>query len=203
MIILAEKRSMETLVFATNNAHKLEEVKQILEGYFNVIGMTEAGFNDDIPENEPTLEGNARVKAKYMANQLKSHVFADDTGLEIEALNGEPGVISARYAGAGKKAEDNIQLVLEKLKGESDRKAQFRTVICLIFNEKEYLFEGIVKGTILTQKHGSSGFGYDPIFQPEGFTDSFAEMDMMVKNKISHRGLAIQKMVDFLKNRIA
>ncbi|MFA6402641.1 MAG: RdgB/HAM1 family non-canonical purine NTP pyrophosphatase [Salinivirgaceae bacterium] len=191
---------MEQLIFATNNRHKLEEVKHILSGLFQVVGMSEAGFTEDIPENEPTLEGNARTKAQFIYNLTKSNVFADDTGLEIEALNGEPGVFSARYAGPSKTSEDNLQLVLQKMKTAENRKAQFRTAICLILNHKEYLFEGIVKGTLLTQKQGASGFGYDPIFQPDGYAESFAQMPINLKNKISHRGLAMQKMVSFLNN---
>jgi XTP/dITP diphosphohydrolase len=190
---------MERLIFATNNLHKLEEVKHILAGVFEVVGMAEAGFTEDIPENEPTLDGNACAKARYINIRTHENVFADDTGLEILALNGEPGVYSARYAGPGKHAEDNLQLVLEKMRLISERQAQFRTAICLILNNKEYLFEGIVKGTILRQKQGLAGFGYDPIFQPEGFTESFAQMQLSLKNQISHRGLAMQKMMGFLK----
>jgi len=189
---------MDRLIFATNNPHKLEEVKQILSGFFQVVGMSEAGFTENIPENEPTLEGNARTKAQFIYSRTKANVFADDTGLEIESLNGEPGVFSARYAGPGKTSEDNLQLVLEKMKTAVNRKAQFRTAICLILNHKEYLFEGIVKGTLLTQKKGDSGFGYDPIFLPDGYSESFAQMPMNLKNQISHRGLAMQKMVSFL-----
>lgn len=189
----------ETLIFATQNKHKLEEVNHLLNDLFNVIGLHDAGFGDDIPEDEPTLEGNARFKARYIYNKLHKNVFADDTGLEIEALNGEPGVISARYAGEGKNPEDNIQLVLKKLQGVENRKAQFRTVICLIFNHQEFVFEGVVKGTLLTEKNGISGFGYDPIFKPDGYEETFAQMPMELKNKISHRGLAIQKLIAFLQ----
>ena len=191
---------MKKLIFATNNQHKLHEVKLILADLYEVVGMAEAGFTDDIPENEPTLEGNARLKARYIHSRTNENVFADDTGLEIAALNGEPGVYSARYAGPGKQSEDNLQLVLTKMKNITARNAQFRTAICLVLNNREYLFEGIVKGTILHQKEGMAGFGYDPIFQPEGFSQSFAQMPLSVKNQISHRGLAIQQMTEFLKN---
>ena len=193
----------ETLIFATQNKHKLEEGNHLLNDFFNVIGLHDVGFGDDIPEDEPTLEGNARFKARYIYNKLHKNVFADDTGLEIEALNGEPGVISARYAGEGKNPEDNIQLVLKKLHGVENRRAQFRTVICLIFNHQEFLFEGVVKGTLLTEKNGISGFGYDPIFKPDGYEDTFAQMPMELKNKISHRGLAMQKLIAFFANMLA
>lgn len=190
---------MEKLIFATNNNHKLEEVKQMLQGIYQVIGLKEAGIDEDIPENEPTLEGNAITKARFVQNKLNTNVFADDTGLEVEALNGEPGVYSARYAGPGKDSIDNMKKVLQNLKYKTQRSAQFRTSICLILNNKEFLFNGIAKGNILEQAIGKSGFGYDPIFQPLGYSISFAEMDMDEKNKISHRGLAIQKLVQFLK----
>ncbi|MCK9205541.1 MAG: RdgB/HAM1 family non-canonical purine NTP pyrophosphatase [Salinivirgaceae bacterium] len=189
----------ETLIFATQNKYKLEEVNHLLNGLFNVIGLHDAGFGDDIPEDEPTLEGNARFKARYIYNKLHKNVFADDTGLEIEALNGEPGVISARYAGEGKNPEDNIRLVLKKMRGVENRQAQFRTVICLIYNHTEFVFEGVVKGSLLTEKNGISGFGYDPIFKPDGYEDTFAQMPMELKNKISHRGLAMQKLIAFLQ----
>ncbi len=189
---------MERLIFATNNPHKLQEVAHILKGLFEVVGMNEAGFIEDIPENELTLEGNAKAKAQFIYSRTLANVFADDTGLEIESLNGEPGVFSARYAGQGKSSEDNLQLVLQKMESVGNRKAQFRTTICLILNNKEYLFEGIIKGIILTKKQGASGFGYDPIFQPDGYSESFAQMPMELKNQISHRGLATKKMVEFL-----
>jgi len=193
---------MEKLVFATNNPHKLTEVKHMLQDLYEVIGMKEAGFFEDIPENEPTLEGNARTKALYIYNKLKVNVFADDTGLEIAALNNAPGVYSARYAGSDKNSIANMNMVLEKMKNESNRKAQFRTAICLILNSKEYIFEGIVKGKILEKPIGEAGFGYDPIFEPQGYNISFAQMDMTEKNTISHRGRAIQQLVNFLKTQI-
>jgi len=192
---------MEKLIFATNNEHKLSEVKHMLNGMYNVMGLKEAGIFEDIPENEPTLEGNARVKAQFVHNKFKVNVFADDTGLEITALKGEPGVISARYAGEGRDSVDNMNMVLNNLNEVSDRSAQFRTSICLILNDKEFFFEGIVKGTILEKAQGKAGFGYDPIFQPENYAVSFAQMGMDEKNNISHRGRAIQKLIEFLKTQ--
>lgn len=192
---------MDKLIFATNNEHKLNEVKQMLKELYIVLGLKEAGIFEDIPENESTLEGNARTKAQYVHNKLNVNVFADDTGLEIQALNGEPGVISARYAGPGKDSIDNMNKVLIKMNGVSDRSAQFRTSICLILNNKEYFFEGVVTGNILENPLGKAGFGYDPIFQPENHTISFAQMGMDEKNLISHRGRAIQKLVQFLKTQ--
>jgi len=189
---------MEKLIFATNNNHKLTEVKQILNGIFEVTGLKEAGIDEDIPENEITLEGNARAKAVYVYNKLKTNVFADDTGLEIEALNNEPGVYSARYAGENKNSQDNMNKVLQEMQNISNRKARFRTAICLILNNTEYTFEGIVNGTILKKPVGNAGFGYDPIFQPEGYNISFAQMDAAEKNKISHRGKAIEQLMNFL-----
>ena len=192
---------MEKLIFATNNEHKLTEVKHMLKNSFQVLGLKEAGINEDIPENEPTLEGNAKTKAQFVHKRLKTNVFADDTGLEIKALNGEPGVFSARYAGTDKNSTQNMQKVLQAMDGEKQREAQFRTSICLILNNKEFMFEGIVKGQILKDKKGDTGFGYDPIFEPDGYTKSFAQMGMDEKNKISHRGQAVQKLVKFLKSK--
>jgi XTP/dITP diphosphohydrolase len=192
---------MEKLIFATNNEHKLSEVKQMLEGLYQVIGLEEAGIFEDIPENEPTLEGNARFKARFIHEKFNMNVFADDTGLEIESLNGEPGVFSARYAGEAKNSDNNMKKVLFNLSNSTNRSAQFRTVLCLILNYKEFLFEGIVKGEILEKPIGHTGFGYDPIFKPEGHSLSFAEMGMKEKNEISHRGRAIQKFVQHLKSK--
>ncbi|MDA3891783.1 MAG: RdgB/HAM1 family non-canonical purine NTP pyrophosphatase [Salinivirgaceae bacterium] len=192
---------MEKLIFATNNEHKLTEVKQMLNGLYEVQGLFEAGINEDIPENEPTLQGNAKTKAQYVHKILNANVIADDTGLEIKSLNNQPGVYSARYAGSNKDSVANMNKVLHNMIGEQDRQAQFRTSICLILNNEPYFFEGIVKGNILEKPTGKSGFGYDPIFQPENYTTSFAQMDMIEKNKISHRGLAIQKLVAFLKTQ--
>jgi len=192
---------MEKLIFATNNEHKLIEVKQMLSGLFEVVGLNEAGISEDIPENEPTLEGNAEIKAQYVHKKLNTNVFADDTGLEIAALNNEPGVYSARYAGTDKDADANMKKVLDKMQNITHRKAQFRTSICLILHNKTYFFEGHVKGEILNSASGSKGFGYDPIFKPEEYEGSFAEMPMDEKNKISHRGRAIQQLIEFLKNQ--
>ncbi|WP_297097644.1 non-canonical purine NTP diphosphatase [uncultured Draconibacterium sp.] len=187
------------LVFATNNKHKLEELQAILGNHFSLLSLKDIECFDEIPEEQPTLEGNASQKAFYIYDKFKIDCFADDTGLEIEALNGEPGVFSARYAGEDKNPEANMQKVLEKLAKINERKARFRTVISLVIDGEETQFEGIVNGEILKEKRGGSGFGYDPIFKPDGFDQSFAEMGLEDKNKISHRGRAVQKLVDYLK----
>jgi XTP/dITP diphosphohydrolase len=192
------KKSME-LVFATNNKHKLGELQAILGKRFKLLSLNEIGCNEEIPEEQETLEGNAAQKAFFVFNKFGYNCFADDTGLEIEALNGEPGVYSARYAGEEKSAEANMDKVLGKLSKIKNRNARFRTVISLVVNGTETQFEGIVEGEILHDKKGGSGFGYDPIFQPKGFTQSFAEMNLSDKNKISHRGKAVEKLVDYLK----
>lgn len=186
------------LVFATNNQHKLQELKQLLDGSFELLSLNDINCKEDIPENQETLEGNAAEKSFYIFNKFGLNCFADDTGLEIDALNGEPGVYSARYAGEEKSPEKNIELVLQKLSEIKNRKARFRTVISLVINGREVQFEGIVNGHILEEKKGISGFGYDPIFQPDESTLSFAEMSMDEKNKISHRGRAVQKLVEYL-----
>ncbi len=186
------------LVFATNNQHKLQELQAILGDEFRLLSLKDIGCNEDIPEEQPTLEGNASQKSHYIFNKFGYNCFADDTGLEIDALNGEPGVYSARYAGEEKSAEANMEKVLRKMAKINRRKARFRTVISLIINGKEDLFEGVVNGEILFSKKGGSGFGYDPIFQPDGFEKSFAEMGMDEKNKIGHRGRAVQKLINFL-----
>jgi XTP/dITP diphosphohydrolase len=191
---------MEQLIFATNNLHKLTEVKSMLQGLYHVVGMAEAGITDDIPEEAETLEGNALEKARYLHRLLGQNIIADDTGLEIEALDGEPGVYSARYAGPQKNPADNMQKVLDELWGVTNRKAQFRCVICLILHNQEHLFEGVVEGEILHHPTGQGGFGYDPIFKPKGFLNSFAELPPDTKNQISHRGIAVAKMVAFLKS---
>ncbi len=187
------------LVFATNNQHKLQELQAMLGNHFELLSLTEIGCDEDIPEEQPTLEGNARQKAFYIYQKYGLPCFADDTGLEIEALNGEPGVFSARYAGEEKSSEANMDKVLDKMSKINHRDARFRTVISLVINNREIQFEGIVNGKILHQKRGSSGFGYDPIFQPAGQELSFAEMSLPEKNKISHRGRAVSKLVDYLK----
>ena len=189
------------LVFASNNKHKLEEVKSALGAGFTVVSLSEIGCYDDIPEEQPTLEGNALQKARYVYERFHKNCFSDDTGLEIEALDGRPGVYSARYAGVGCSFEDNINKVLSEMQPHTNRKARFRTVIALILDGKEYLFEGQVDGHILREWQGTNGFGYDPIFQPTESTVSFAEMDLEEKNKISHRGRAVEELVVFLKNK--
>ena len=190
------------LVFASNNKHKLEEVKSALGTAFNVISLSEINCYDDILEDQPNLEGNALKKARYIYEKYGKNCFSDDTGLEIEELDGRPGVYSARYAGEECSFEDNINKVLSQMQNIDNRKARFRTVIALIINGKEYLFEGQVEGNILREKHGQGGFGYDPVFQPSGYTLSFAEMDMDTKNTISHRGKALEKLTDFLNKLI-
>jgi len=187
------------LVFATNNQHKLQELQAMLGNHFELLSLTEIGCDEEIPEEQPTLEGNARQKAFFIYEKYGMACFADDTGLEIEALNGEPGVFSARYAGEEKSSEANMNKVLNKMSKINHRDARFRTVISLVINNRETQFEGIVNGKILHQKRGSSGFGYDPIFQPAGQELSFAEMSLPEKNKISHRGRAVCKLVDYLK----
>jgi len=186
------------LVFATNNQHKLEEVSQILGEKVEILSLADINCDVDIPETADTLEGNALLKAEYIYNNYGINAFADDTGLEIEALNNEPGVYSARYAGEEKSAQANMLKVLEKLEGIENRKAQFRTAISLILDGKTYLFEGIIKGTIIKEKRGEAGFGYDPIFMPDGYDKTFAELGNDVKNEISHRALAVNKLCEFL-----
>lgn len=188
------------ILFASQNINKVKEISKLLPAHIEIIGLKDIQFNEEIPETEPTLEGNAILKATHLSKTLDYPIFADDTGLEIDALNGEPGVLSARYGGEDKNAELNMALVLTKMDGIKERKAQFRTVISLEMNGENHCFEGIVKGEIREQKSGADGFGYDPIFQPEGYDVTFAEMSMEEKNKISHRGLAVQKLVDFLKS---
>jgi XTP/dITP diphosphohydrolase len=187
-----------TIVFASNNEHKIKEIKSILGNSFTLQSLYDININEDIPEDEPLLEGNALSKARYIYNTTHMNVFADDTGLEIEALKGLPGVHSARFAGESKDSSANINKVLNLLGNTKNRKARFRTVIALIFEEKEYLFEGIVSGTIINEKRGSEGFGYDPVFIPDGSTRTFAEMNLDEKNKISHRARAFEKLREFL-----
>lgn len=188
------------LVFATNNTHKLEELQAIIGNRIKLLSLKDIGSNEEIPEDQATLEGNASQKAFYIYNKYGYNCFADDTGLEIEALNGEPGVYSARYAGEEKSAEANMDKVLAGLLKIKNRNARFRTVISLVIDGVEKQFEGIVEGSILNEKRGISGFGYDPIFQPTGFSKTFAEMNLTDKNKISHRGRAVEKLVFYLKN---
>lgn len=192
-------RKMRKLVFATNNAHKLEEVRAILGENIEVLSLDDIGCHADIPETAETLEGNAALKAEYIYEHYGLDCFADDTGLEVEALDGAPGVYSARYAGGeGHDSEANMKKLLKELEGKDNRRAQFRTAICLIESGKEYLFEGIVKGGIIEEKRGVSGFGYDPVFVPEGYGETFAEMGGEEKNKISHRARAVQQLCAYL-----
>ncbi len=191
---------MKDIIFASNNAHKLEEVRSILGNKYHIISLKEIGCNEDIPEEQDTLQGNALQKARFVYERYHQNCFADDTGLEIASLNGRPGVYSARYAGLHCSFEDNMNKVLAEMKGIADRKACFRTVIALIWDNKEYLFEGRVEGEILCEKHGKEGFGYDPIFLPVGYSESFAEMALSQKNAISHRGRAMEQLSRFLIN---
>ena len=188
------------LVFATNNKHKLEELQAIVGEHFKLLSLQDIGCNEEIPEEQDTLEGNASQKSFFVYKNYGYNCFADDTGLEIEALNGEPGVFSARYAGEAKNPEANIDKVLDKLAKIKNRKARFRTVISLVINGTETQFEGIVDGEILNERQGNSGFGYDPVFLPDGFSQSFAEMSLQEKNRISHRGRAVAKLAAFLKS---
>ena len=186
------------LVFATNNQHKLYEIKHLLNDSIELLSLNEIGCMEDVPENQPTIEGNASEKAFYVYDKYGYNCFADDTGLEVEALNGEPGVYSARYAGEEKDPQKNIDLVLHKLAKIKNRKARFKTVISLVIDGRETQFEGIVNGKILEERRGSTGFGYDPVFKPEESSLSFAEMSLDEKNKISHRGRATQKLIEYL-----
>lgn len=197
---------MKPLIFATNNANKVTEVKSILKGNFTIISLTEAGIEIDIPEPFNTLEENAYEKARVIHAISGENCFAEDTGLEVDALHGEPGVKSARYsgeeklpAGKGSRSEKNIDQLLLNLKGEKNRAAQFKTVICIILNGKQNIFDGICKGTIIAERRGDSGFGYDPVFIPEGAKKTFAEMTLDEKNNFSHRKKAMNKLIHFLK----
>lgn len=187
------------LVFATQNQNKVKELKQLMPDFIDLLSLKDINCDDDIPETSKTLKGNASQKSNFIYNKYKLNCFADDTGLEIEALNNEPGVYSARYAGAQKNSEDNMNLVLEKLKNSSNRKAKFKTVISLIIDNKEHIFEGVCEGEITNEKSGNKGFGYDPIFKPNGFDVTFADMSLDEKNNISHRGRAVQLLINFLE----
>lgn len=189
------------LYFATNNIHKLKEVQEVVGDSFQIESMRSLGINEDIPEDQLTLQGNALQKARFLYDRTGESCFADDTGLEVDALNGAPGVYSARYAGEAKNSLDNMTLLLKNMSGIQNRKARFRTVIALILNGKEYLFEGIVNGTIAEEPRGKAGFGYDPLFVPDGYSTTFAEMDSEAKNAISHRGRAVEKLAAFLLKR--
>ncbi len=193
---------MKTLIFATNNTHKLQEVREMLDGIVLIRSLKEMNLDGDIPETANTLEGNARQKALWVQQRTGLDCFADDTGLEVAALGGRPGVYSARYAGEHCSFDDNVNKMLHEMHGKSDRRACFRTAICLLMEGEEHIFEGRVDGTILTERHGAQGFGYDPIFMPDRFTLSFAEMPPEVKNRISHRGRAVAQLVDYLAHRM-
>ena len=188
------------LVFATNNLNKLKEVQEMLPSSIELLSLKDINCFDEIEETETTLEGNAHLKADYITQKFGFNCFADDTGLEVESLDGKPGVYSARFAGEPSNSENNMHKLLVDLETNTNRKAQFRTAVSLNINEKKFLFEGICTGEILTKKQGEKGFGYDPIFKPEGFNQSFAKMTSEEKNKISHRGIAVQKLVEFLSN---
>lgn len=190
---------MKELVFVTNNLHKLKEISEIIGDEFRIISLAEIGCYDDIPEDAATLEGNASYKARYVYNKYGRDCFADDTGLEIDTLEGRPGVRSARYAGEDCNPENNIRKVLGEMEGQTERQARFRTVISLIRKGMEVQFEGTVEGVILYEKRGKEGFGYDPVFLPDGYQLSFAEMPLEEKNKISHRARATRKLTDHLK----
>lgn len=190
---------MTEIIFATNNAHKLSEVQALLGDKFHLVTLRDCGITEDIPETADTLEGNASQKSHYLHDRVGKNCFADDTGLEVEALGGEPGVRSARYATDGHDFEANNRLLLKNLEGVANRKARFRTVISLILDGEEHLFEGIVEGRITESEAGCGGFGYDPLFIPDGYDCTFAEMSADEKNAISHRGRAVQKLVEFLK----
>ena len=193
------------IVFATGNRNKLKEIQALIGPRFELSTPADHGITEDIPEDQPTLEGNALQKARYIYEKTGLDCFADDTGLEVEALGGEPGVFSARYAavngaGEGHASEANMALLLERLDGVRNRRARFRTAIALILDGKEYLFEGIVDGEITVERSGTDGFGYDPIFRPDGYDQTFAEMPLSLKNSISHRGRATAKLIDFLSS---
>ena len=189
---------MRKLIFATNNKHKLGEVREILDGIVDIVSLSDAGLSGEIPETADTLQGNALQKAQWVWERTHQDCFADDTGLEVDALDGAPGVYSARYAGEHCTFDDNVNKLLKALDGNTNRKAQFRTVICLIENGEPRYFEGKVEGCILTERYGNEGFGYDPVFMPDRFAVSFAEMPLEVKNKISHRGLAVKQLTEYL-----
>lgn len=189
---------MHQLVFATNNSHKLRELGEILKGEFKLLSLNDISCADDIPETGDTLEANASQKSFYIWERYHIDCFSDDSGLEVEALNGEPGVHSARYAGEGRNSDDNVSKLLSEMEDVVNRKACFRCLISLIINGREFLFEGRVDGNILTERKGTEGFGYDPVFCPDGYDQSFAEMEAELKNGMSHRGRAVEKLVRFL-----
>ena len=186
------------LIFATHNSNKAFEIQKLLPEHFQVLTLNDIDFQEEIPENEPTIEANSAFKAQFIFNKFNLNCFADDTGLEIEALNGKPGVHSARYAGEERNSDANMNRVIDELSGIENRNARFKTVITLIINGDQHIFEGIVNGQIISEKRGTNGFGYDPIFIPENETRTFAEMNLSEKNKYSHRARALEKMIAFL-----
>lgn len=191
---------METIVFATANQHKVREVNELIGGQYHILSLKDIGCEEDIPETQDTIAGNAQQKAHYLKDHYGHDCFAEDTGLEVDALDGAPGVYTARYAGPQRDPQDNMKLVLKQLAGTQTRSARFRTVIALLLDGKEHLFEGVAEGTIAQQQSGTEGFGYDPIFIPEGYDQTFAELDSSKKNAISHRGKAVEKLAQFLKS---
>jgi len=193
------KTNKMQLVFASNNKNKILEIQSILPDTIKILSLDSIGCHEDIPETAETIEENAILKANYVTRNYGYDCFADDTGLEVDSLNGEPGVYSARYAGEQRNADDNMNKVLERLSDKNDRRAQFKTVIALNLNGKQHLFTGIAKGEITVEKTGNQGFGYDPIFKPEEYRETFAQLSLDVKNKISHRGKATQQLINFLK----
>lgn len=192
---------MKQLIFVTHNAHKAEEVKSIIDNSFEVKNLSDINFFDEIPETGSTFKENALQKVQYLHNKLKCNCFADDSGLSVDALNGEPGILSARYAGQPSNSQRNTEKLLNALKNETNRKAQFITVIAVILEDQTYFFEGIINGTITTTPQGEGGFGYDPIFIPDGYDKTFAELPAEIKNKISHRAIAMQKFKQFISSK--
>ena len=192
---------MKKIVFATNNANKLDEIRQILANKYKVLGLSDIGFNEEIPETGNTLKENASIKSQTIFRKFNIDCFSDDTGLEVNALNGKPGVYSARYAGKNATYSSNVDKLLDDMEGMNDRSAAFSTVISIIMDGKEYYFEGRIEGVITLTRNGVGGFGYDPIFKPNGYKETFAEMLPEIKNKISHRALATEKLVEFLVQR--
>ncbi len=190
---------MESIVFVTNNSNKLREVGELMPNHFELLGLRDIGFSGDIPEEQPTIEGNALQKARYIYQRFQVNVFADDTGLEVDALNGSPGVHSARYAGPNANDQANLNKLMHEMAGFTNRKARFKTVLALIFQGKEYSFYGITDGIITKSPEGQQGFGYDPVFKPEGYEQTYAEMPLSTKNSISHRGKAVRSLAAFLK----
>lgn len=191
---------MNKIVFATNNSNKLDELRQILNSKYNVLGLSDIGYNEDIPETGTTLKANASIKSKTIYDKFGIDCFSDDTGLEVDALSGNPGVYSARYAGENSTYEENVEKLLIDLNGKPNRNAAFSTVISLFVGGKEYFFEGRISGKITTERSGKEGFGYDPVFMPDGYDITFAQMPSALKNRISHRALATAKLISFLEN---